>query len=151
MLLCIKYTQAQTKTTTLKIFAQAAKNDSVSNATIQLFLLPDTVLTASQVYHKNGNNFPVTQFAKYLVTVSCVGFATSSKTINITDKPVATTYILKRSTSNLQNVTVISTKKPLIKQEDDKTVVDAMKKRVIAIENGKVVRDEVKGVYGYEN
>ena len=125
MLLCIKYTQAQTKTTTLKIFAQAAKNDSVSNATIQLFLLPDTVLTASQVYHKNGNSFPVTQFAKYLVTVSCVGFATSSKTINITDKPVATTFILKRSTSNLQNVTVISTKKPLIKQEDDKTVVDA--------------------------
>jgi len=33
----------------------------------------------------------------------------------------------------------------------DKTVVDAMKKRVIAIENGKIVRDEVKGVYGYEN
>lgn len=33
----------------------------------------------------------------------------------------------------------------------DKTVVDTMKKRVIAIENGKIARDEVKGVYGYEN
>jgi len=33
----------------------------------------------------------------------------------------------------------------------DKTVVDAMKKRVIAVEKGKIVRDEVKGVYGYEN
>ena len=33
----------------------------------------------------------------------------------------------------------------------DKTVVDAMKKRVIAFESGKIVRDEVKGVYGYEN
>jgi cell division transport system ATP-binding protein len=33
----------------------------------------------------------------------------------------------------------------------DKTVVDAMKRRVIAIENGNIARDEVKGVYGYED
>lgn len=32
-----------------------------------------------------------------------------------------------------------------------KDIVDTMEKRVIAIENGKVVRDEQKGVYGYEN
>lgn len=31
-----------------------------------------------------------------------------------------------------------------------KDIVDTMEKRVIAIENGKVVRDEQKGVYGYE-
>jgi cell division transport system ATP-binding protein len=33
----------------------------------------------------------------------------------------------------------------------DKTVVDGMQKRVIAIEKGRIVRDETKGVYGYEN
>lgn len=33
----------------------------------------------------------------------------------------------------------------------DKTVVDSMKKRVIAIEKGRIVRDQVKGVYGYED
>ena len=32
----------------------------------------------------------------------------------------------------------------------DRDVVDAMNKRVIAVENGIIVRDEVKGVYGYE-
>lgn len=32
----------------------------------------------------------------------------------------------------------------------DKDVVDAMEKRVIAIENGRIVRDEYNGVYGYE-
>ncbi|MBQ9377095.1 MAG: cell division ATP-binding protein FtsE [Schwartzia sp.] len=32
----------------------------------------------------------------------------------------------------------------------DKTIVDAMKKRVIAIEDGHIVRDEAQGVYGYE-
>lgn len=33
----------------------------------------------------------------------------------------------------------------------DKQMVDAMKKRVIAIEKGRIVRDEAQGVYGYEN
>lgn len=32
-----------------------------------------------------------------------------------------------------------------------KEVVDGMKKRVIALEQGKVVRDELRGGYGYEN
>lgn len=32
-----------------------------------------------------------------------------------------------------------------------KDIVDAMKKRVIAIEEGKIVRDESRGGYGYEN
>ena len=32
----------------------------------------------------------------------------------------------------------------------DKEIVDAMGKRVIAIEDGHIVRDEASGVYGYE-
>lgn len=32
----------------------------------------------------------------------------------------------------------------------DKTMVDYMQKRVIALENGRIVRDDRKGVYGYE-
>ena len=31
-----------------------------------------------------------------------------------------------------------------------KEIVDTMKKRVIAIENGTIIRDEEKGVYGYD-
>ena len=33
----------------------------------------------------------------------------------------------------------------------DKSIVDAMKRRVIAIEGGHIVRDEAQGGYGYEN
>ena len=108
MLLCIQHLTAQNKTTSLKIFLQAAKNDSITNATLQLFVLPDTTLSASQVYNKSGNNFSVHQLSKYIVTASCIGFETTSKTINITDKPFATTLILKRSTGNLKTVTVVS-------------------------------------------
>ena len=33
----------------------------------------------------------------------------------------------------------------------DKGIVDTMKKRVIAIEDGRIVRDEARGTYGYED
>jgi cell division transport system ATP-binding protein len=33
----------------------------------------------------------------------------------------------------------------------DKQMVDSMRKRVIALEGGRVVRDQLKGVYGYED
>lgn len=33
----------------------------------------------------------------------------------------------------------------------DKTVVDTMRRRVIAIEKSRIARDQLKGVYGYEN
>jgi cell division transport system ATP-binding protein len=33
----------------------------------------------------------------------------------------------------------------------DKAIVNDMKMRVVAIENGEIVRDEKNGVYGYDN
>ncbi|HBS58713.1 MAG TPA: cell division ATP-binding protein FtsE, partial [Firmicutes bacterium] len=33
----------------------------------------------------------------------------------------------------------------------EKAIVDGMQKRVIAIEQGNIARDELKGVYGYED
>jgi cell division transport system ATP-binding protein len=33
----------------------------------------------------------------------------------------------------------------------DREMVDSMRKRVIALEDGKVVRDQARGVYGYED
>jgi iron complex outermembrane recepter protein len=125
MLLCMQHAHAQNKTTTLKIFLQAAaKNDSVNNTTIALYILPEDSLISTQVFKKEGNNFSVNQFVKYIIKASCIGFETVNKTINITDKPVTATLVLKRSSTSLQGVTVVS-KKPLIKQEDDKTIVDA--------------------------
>jgi len=39
----------------------------------------------------------------------------------------------------------------IIMATHDKEIVDAMGKRVIAIEHGEIVRDELNGVYGYES
>jgi len=124
LLLCIQSISAQTKTTTLKVFIQASKNDSANNASLQLYLLPDTNLISAQVYKKTGNTFIVNTFSKYFIRISSIGFESAFKTINVVDKPVATSLFLKRSTTSLQTI-IVTSKKPLIKQEDDKTVVDA--------------------------
>ena len=39
----------------------------------------------------------------------------------------------------------------IIMATHDKEIVDSMGKRVIAIEHGEIVRDELNGVYGYES
>jgi hypothetical protein len=124
LLLCVHFAHAQNKTTTLKVFLQTAKADSATNASIQLLSINDSTLSSTQVFKSAGNNFQVNQLSKYTITVSCIGFETVSKIINITDKPITTTLFLKRSTGNLKAV-VVTSKKPLIKQEDDKTIIDA--------------------------
>jgi iron complex outermembrane recepter protein len=124
MLLPAFYAKAQVNNVTLKVILQTAKTDSINSASIQLFALNDSAVTATQLFSNNGNVFTVNQLSKYTITASCIGFATVSKTVNIADKPVTVSLFLKRSTTDLKAV-VVSSKKPLIKQEDDKTIVDA--------------------------
>lgn len=111
-------------TTRLTVNLVSLKKDSLLNVTIQLYLLPDTSLITSQLYKAGGNTFPATPFSKYLVRISSVNFETAEKTVSVTDKPVTVAITVKRKTTSLQNVTVVA-KKPLIKQEDDKSVIDA--------------------------
>ena len=44
-----------------------------------------------------------------------------------------------------------STGTTIVMATHDKTIVDTMQKRVIAIEDGRIVRDEQQGGYGYED
>lgn len=118
-----KITTAQ-NTTSLTINLSSLKKDSLSNITLQLYLLPDTSLATSQVYKTGGNRFSVNKFSKYIVRISSVGFESTEKMVAVADKPIGISIPVKRKTTDLQNVTVVS-KKPLIKQEDDKTIVDA--------------------------
>jgi iron complex outermembrane recepter protein len=122
LLLFAKIAAAQP--TTLTVNLASVKKDSLINITLQLYQLPDTTLISTQFYTPEGNRFPVNGFSKYLLKVSSVNFEPVEKIINISGKPVTTSLTVKRKTTDLQTVTVVA-KKPLIKQEDDKTIVDA--------------------------
>jgi iron complex outermembrane recepter protein len=111
-------------TTSLTVNLSSPKKDSLTNITLQLYLLPDTSLVTSQVYKAGGNRFSLNNFSKYIIRISSVGFEAEEKMVAVTDKPVAVLITVKRQITSLSTVTVVS-KKPLIKQEDDKSIIDA--------------------------
>jgi len=112
------------KTSTLKVILNLPKADTSASVTLQLFLLPDTVLISSKAINSNNGSFTVQSFSKFLLRLSSVSFENTEKTIAVTDKPVIATFTLKLKNTTLSDVVVVA-KKPLIKQEDDKTIVDA--------------------------
>jgi iron complex outermembrane receptor protein len=123
LVICMQFCIAQ-KTTSLTVNVKNQKQDSSINATVQLFSWPDSILINTQVVKNNAAKFTVEQLSKYLIRVSNVGYSDVERTINVTDKPLSTTFVLNNNVKSLQGV-VVKSKKPLIKQEDDKTVVDA--------------------------
>lgn len=123
LVICIQFCKAQ-KNTTLTINVKNQKQDTAINATVQLFSWPDSVLLNTQVTKKNSSKFTVNQLSKYLVKISGIGYSEVERTINITDKPLSSNIFLTTNTKSLQTV-IVQSKKPLIRQEDDKTIVDA--------------------------
>ncbi len=123
MVFCLQLTYAQSNTA-LQVFLRSAKNDSLNNLTVQLYLLPDTGLVTTKAAHNNTASFTVKKFSKYIVRVSGIGFENAERYVGIADKPLAITFFMKRNVKGLANVVVVA-KKPLVKQEDDKTIVDA--------------------------
>lgn len=103
---------------------QAAKRDTLPSATLELFSLPDSLPLNTQVYKNTGNTFSVAPFSKYLLRVTAAGIEQAEKIFAVTDKPIEVVVLVKRKVNSLQNVTVTS-KKPLVKQDGDKTIVDA--------------------------
>jgi len=121
LIACVTFAQ---KNTTLKVIVKLPKADTTNAVTLQLYLLPDTILVTGKVTNTDTTLFSVKPFSKFLLRLSSVTFENADKIISITDKPVTTAFVLKRKNTTLGDVTVVA-KKPLIKQEDDKTIVDA--------------------------
>lgn len=100
------------------------RTDSSLNLTLQVFSLPDSTLKLSRVVKNRNTEFNLESAGKYLMRLSSVNYEKTERVINMTGKPVYMTIELRSSATTLQNVVVVS-RKPLMKQEDDKTIVDA--------------------------
>jgi len=98
--------------------------DSSLNITLQVFSLPDSALKLSRVVKSKNTEFELAAPGKYLLRLSSVSYEKTERVINMTGKPVYLSFELRSSSTTLQNVVVVS-RKPLMKQEDDKTIVDA--------------------------
>ncbi len=99
---------------------KAEKNFSVTGV---LSELPGTYLVSTKVI-KSTASFDVKPQTTYLLKLSAVGIQEFEKIIKIEDSSVSLLIGLQNITSSLGNVTIVS-RKPLITREDDKTIIDA--------------------------
>lgn len=113
---------AQKQNITVKL--SISKQDSFPPATLQLYSLPDTILISGQIAKQRGNLFEGNNFSKYLLKISCAGYADIEKNISVAGKSIEVSVLLKKQIKKLDEVVVVS-RKQLVREEGDKQVVDA--------------------------
>lgn len=110
--------------TELRVIIAETKADTLTGATLQLFSLPDSQLITTQAVDKAGNRFNVRSFSKYLLNMTAVGYGSLERVVSVTSKSITIQLYPQKNIRALSGVVVVS-KKPLVRQEDDKTIVDA--------------------------
>ena len=92
-------------------------------ATAVLIRLPDSSIVATKTITQK-QFFDVTKTTFFLLRITAVGMEPIQEEIAVKDSSLTRNYTWRNKINDLGNVTVVA-RKPLIKQEDDKTVVDA--------------------------
>ena len=122
LLICLQFFNclfAQQRKLTISI---SDENNKAIDATAVLYRLPDSVIVASKVA-RSVVVFEVMPSTVYHLALTSSGKTPLSKDINIGDTDVDLTLQLEKANTSLSAVTVVA-KKPLIRDEDDKTIVD---------------------------
>ncbi|MBI1781043.1 MAG: TonB-dependent receptor [Sphingobacteriales bacterium] len=110
----------------LKISFKAinSKNEGIAATSFKITLREDSLNVIQKVADNNGvASFTLLQNKQYIVEVSAVNYNSAQKGITITPGKTTFVFALTDAAKTLAEVKVTSSK-PLMKQEDDKTVVD---------------------------
>ncbi|RYD76833.1 MAG: TonB-dependent receptor, partial [Sphingobacteriales bacterium] len=113
------------KTQQLKLTV-VVKNNSKTNAPIGtaiLYSLPDSVKTSTKTI-TDKQVFDVATNTNYLIRITATGFETIEENISVKEINSTVEYSWNNKTTNLSDVVIVS-KRPLLTQQDDKTIVDA--------------------------
>lgn len=116
--------QLNAQQTTVQFKLVDKKNEPISFATVIVVSVPDTVHQQKKVSDSAGFvSFQLLQQRPYLVRISSVNYKPFEKNLTITADNPLYTFTLQPSNSSLSTIVVTATK-PIMRQEDDKTVVD---------------------------
>jgi iron complex outermembrane receptor protein len=111
---------SQTRTITL-INTNHGKTQLLGTAS--MYSLPDTVLLLSKTISDTAV-FTVEANRNYWLKLTAIGAREIRKAFSVKQTALSYNFDWQISTSNLQNV-VVTSRKPIVKQEDDKTIIDA--------------------------
>lgn len=113
---------AQSVSVTLKVANQ--KGEPVLSATVAVSPVADTSSQQNKITDSIGVvRFGLEENNLYTVRISSIEYATLEKTINVKPGTAQFHFVLQPLAKDL-NVVVVTARKPLMRQEDDKTIVD---------------------------
>lgn len=114
--------QAQQVPVAIKVVSN--KNETVSFATVSILSVPDSAEKQQQIADSAGvAKFTLLQNRPYLIRISSINFLLLEKSITVKGDRPQYTFQLEPVSKSMNNV-VITANRPLMRQEDDKTIVD---------------------------
>lgn len=135
---------AQQTDVTLKI--TNSKNDPIANATLKISSWPDSLTIQKKIADSNGIAIvSLIKNTKYSVMISAIDHLPFVKGINFTGELTSFNFILEPVNKNLDTV-IVASKKPLMRQEDDKLIVDP-ENLVASSSSGFEVIEKVPGIF----
>lgn len=109
---------------TVRFLLVTPQKDPVPFATVRVYPVGDSTAVKQRVSDSSGVvTFPLEEAASYRVQVSAVDFLPMEKGITVKDGQSTFTFTLEPAGKSLRGV-VVRASRPLIRQEDDKTIVD---------------------------
>ncbi len=105
------------------ILLRNTNNELIQNATAQILSSKDSAILFVKTL-KNNANFLLEKNSLYIARITAIGYITIYQRIETGNSDTVVNFVTTVAPKNLDIVTVTSSK-PLIKQEDDKTIVDA--------------------------
>ena len=122
--LCFLFTQegnAQQTVVTVRLLN--AKKEPVPFASVSVTPVKDSTRSFQKISDSNGVAKFNLEYGQYLVTLTSVNHASFQKGITVKNNDPVFTFIAEVVSKSLQGVSVVSSR-PIIRQEDDKTIVD---------------------------
>ncbi len=120
MMLC-QICTAQNITARINIFNE--KNDAVANATASILRIIDSTVLLSKIANKEIA-FSLENNTAYILRITAVNTKTFYQKLKTGSRDTTLTVIIQTATKQLDGV-VVNSRTPLLKQDDDKTIVDA--------------------------
>jgi iron complex outermembrane receptor protein len=110
--------------TSVRFHVVSARKEALPYATVKIRAAADSAVVGEKLTDTSGVvSFQLQSGSQYLVTVTSVNFTPVEKGITVTGSTPVFVLVMESAGKTLNAVVVTSTR-PLIRQEDDKTIVD---------------------------
>src|SRR2546423_2772503 len=132
--------------TNIRIKVVNNKNEPVAFATVTVLSVPDTIHQQSRVSDSAGiSEFQLLQGHPYIIRVTSINYEVPEKKVTI--KGENPFYLFKaQALSSTLNKVVVTANRPLMRQEDDKTIVDP-ENLAASSTNAYEIIEKVPGLY----